>query len=79
VVGDAVTSTGHVHVYEPEKGGVAILRGVTRELLDSVQIHAMWSPSCRGFAIRKDTVADVIAKLEYARASVHLHAGEPKR
>jgi hypothetical protein len=69
----------HVHIYEPPGSRVAIIRGAPREFLDSVQIPAMWSPTRRGFVVRMDNVADIVARLEYGNASVRFHEKDPRR
>jgi hypothetical protein len=69
----------HLHIYEPPGSRVAIIRGATRAFLDSLQIPAMWSPTRRGFVVRMDNVADLVARFEYANASVRFHAKDPKR
>lgn len=69
----------HVHIYEPPGATQALLRGIPRDMLRELQISARWSPSRRGFLIRAERVADVVAQLEYANAAVRYHATEPKR
>jgi hypothetical protein len=69
----------HLPIYEPPGSRVAIIRGATRALLDSLQKPAMWSPTRRGFVVRMDNVADLVARFEHANASVRFHATEPKR
>lgn len=66
------------HIYEPPGARHALLRGVPRELLADLGIPAQWSPSQRGFVIRSQRIADVVAMLEHHNYSVRHHASEPK-
>ncbi len=69
----------HAHVYEPPGARHALLRGVPRELLADMEISALWSPLRRGFLVRSERMADVVALLEYHNVAVRHHASEPKR
>lgn len=42
-----------------------LLRGALRNYLRDKGIPAMWSPSLRGWHLRRDRLADVVARLEH--------------
>jgi hypothetical protein len=42
-----------------------VLRGALRNYLRENGIPAMWSPSVRGWHLRRDRLADVVARLEH--------------
>ena len=66
------------HIYEIPGARHALLRGVPGELLADMDISAMWSPLRRGFLVRSERMADVVAMLEYRDVVVRHHASEPK-
>jgi hypothetical protein len=67
------------HVYQLPGARHALLRGVPRELLAGLNVSALWSPLRRGFLVRSERMADVVALLEYHNVAVRHHASEPKR
>lgn len=54
-----------VYIYATHGERYALVRGMIRDWLQAQHIPAMWSPSRKGFWVRQERVADVVALLAH--------------
>lgn len=69
----------HVNVYRSDSSTYRLVRGPLRRWLIEHSIPGMWSPQRRGFHVRAERVADIVAMLEAEGFRVHLHDREAPR
>lgn len=71
--------TGHVAIYHTDSPAYRLLRGQVKVWLVERGIPGLWTPRLRGFQVRAERVADVVAMLEVDGFQVHVYDREARR